>query len=293
MQRSSARLAVLLSRALLEQGHDDEAFDEAAFGLRHAYDLTSAVAGRIVRVQVLTRRGQIAEALDLAREAVALAEPTDALVDKGDALLALARVLRSAGRTPEMIEATGQARAAFEAKGHSVGLTLVAEIIGEHAHPTPPSPSEVSLGPRPPERWVVEYLRRWATGDPDAVAELYSQDWRLVDHRTAGWGELHGIGQARELNRSLMAFSPDVHLAIHEIVAADDRVLALQASWRGIGANGVEGVGVGEVPLGEVIVVESGLITHQEIYEPEARLEMLRRYAELGGLCSGTVHPSG
>ena len=98
----AAQAAALLARAVLQQGRDDEALELTAFAERRGgEDLKTAIAWRGVRAEALAGRGELEAAERLARQAVALAEPTDALADKADALMALASVLRTAGRTEE------------------------------------------------------------------------------------------------------------------------------------------------------------------------------------------------
>jgi tetratricopeptide (TPR) repeat protein len=69
---------------------------------------------------VLARRGELAEAERLAREAVAMGEETDMIDTQADAYADLAEVLSLAGRSEEAIEAFDQALGRYERKGNVV-----------------------------------------------------------------------------------------------------------------------------------------------------------------------------
>jgi hypothetical protein len=79
----------------------------------------------------LARRGDLAEAERLAREAVAWGEPTDALEIKADSHNDLATVLIAAGKRDEAFAALDEARALYEQKGHSVGVGRVERLRAE------------------------------------------------------------------------------------------------------------------------------------------------------------------
>ena len=72
---------------------------------------------RQVRAQVLARRGEHAEAEQLAREAVSLAEETDMLNFHGNALADLAEVYALAGRTEDARDAARAGALALRAEG--------------------------------------------------------------------------------------------------------------------------------------------------------------------------------
>jgi hypothetical protein len=72
----------------------------------------------------------------------------------------------------------------------------------------------------------------------------------------------------------------EVQLEIDEVLACDERVMAMRAAWRG---KASAGGGELELPVGVVSVIESGLLQRIDQYEPEERLAMVARYAELGG----------
>jgi class 3 adenylate cyclase/tetratricopeptide (TPR) repeat protein len=116
-----------LGRMLCVLGRYDEAERLAQLGrdLGEEGDLATEMSWRQAQALVHASRGQRAQALDLAREAVAIAERTDWLDNQGDALCDLAQVLAAAGRTEEAAEALDQALDRYERKKN---LAMVAQV---------------------------------------------------------------------------------------------------------------------------------------------------------------------
>jgi class 3 adenylate cyclase/ketosteroid isomerase-like protein/tetratricopeptide (TPR) repeat protein len=275
---SAARAAALLARVYFEQGGDDEALAATRYAEDHAGgDLKTTVTWCGVRAEILARRGDDAEALRLARHAVAVAEPTDALPDKAESWLVLARVFAAIGRPDEVNPAAKAARALYEAKGHTVGAAWTTELTGA-AVPTRPrlATALASLGDESPGRFVARLIRRWATGSVDAVLELYAETWRLVDHSHFGWGELRGLDQARAALGGVLRSGPDPYLTVTAKLAGDDRVLAFTGILPGAAPHDA-------VAMGFVIVVEAGQLVEQHTYDPDDHERMLADYARLGG----------
>ncbi|HEU5214657.1 MAG TPA: adenylate/guanylate cyclase domain-containing protein [Gaiellaceae bacterium] len=108
-----------LSRALYEQRRDEEAdrFAEICAARAGPDDRISQIQWRAMRAKVLARRGELAEAEGLARDAVELVESTDALEYHADALVGLAEVLQPAGRADEAATVLLQALELYERKG--------------------------------------------------------------------------------------------------------------------------------------------------------------------------------
>jgi class 3 adenylate cyclase/tetratricopeptide (TPR) repeat protein len=125
--------AALLAVALHAQGRDEEAhrFTVVSEEAASSDDLASQVHWREARAQVLARRGEVGEALNLAREAVEVAAETDFLWMHGDALVALAEVLRVAGSLQESMDAAEQALALYEAKGDLVSAGNTRALIAD------------------------------------------------------------------------------------------------------------------------------------------------------------------
>ena len=112
------RYSVLILRGL--------ATDEALALTRRAEeiaapdDLDAQVKWRLARVEVLLATDQLAEAEQLAREAIAEAEPSDTIILLADSLAALGSVMRAARAPAEAIPPINRAIELYEAKGDVV-----------------------------------------------------------------------------------------------------------------------------------------------------------------------------
>jgi tetratricopeptide (TPR) repeat protein len=119
---SFCSLAAFLAEALYVQGKDEEAwhYTEVADRTAGAEDLEAQSDWRSVRAKLLARRGDLAQAEALAREAVEIIERTGENDHKGDAYMDLAEVLRMADRPDEEADALRRALGWYEAKGNLV-----------------------------------------------------------------------------------------------------------------------------------------------------------------------------
>ena len=126
-------VAALLAHSLYRLGRDEEAEQMAAVSSEATAkdDILSQVLWRTARARVLTRRGDAAEAIALAREAVALALESDELAEQGDASTALAEALHAVGETAEARAAAADALRAYERKEHLVGADRARALIAE------------------------------------------------------------------------------------------------------------------------------------------------------------------
>ena len=117
-----SNVAGVLALALCAQGRDREALALTAEAEQAAApeDLSAQVYWRAPRALALARRGQVARADELAREAVALARRTDFLSMQGDALSSSAEVLSIAGRPDEAGAELRKAIRAYDRKGNRV-----------------------------------------------------------------------------------------------------------------------------------------------------------------------------
>lgn len=124
-------LAALLSRAVRDQGRDDEAMvlSLAAEKVTAADDIDSQVLWRSIRAPMLARAGQLDEAEALARGAVAMVEGGQALAAHADALAELAAVLDIADRAAEAVAAMSEALALYERKGDHVSSARAAAWV--------------------------------------------------------------------------------------------------------------------------------------------------------------------
>jgi hypothetical protein len=136
---------------------------------------------------------------------------------------------------------------------------------------------QAALGDRPPERFVREWCRRVATGEPDRMAELYAKEFRRVDHRMLAWEETGHTDQRRHFE-SFFTTGCDLWARIVEVVACDYRVIAL--TWIMHGRHR-DGRGTFEIRVDDVMVIENGLLHCTDMYGPNDRDAMLARFAEL------------
>jgi len=136
----------------------------------------------------------------------------------------------------------------------------------------PPAGFQAELGHRAPERLAVEYKRRFDVHDLDGVRDLHAEGFVMVDHRE------HNSRDAEEEWRPEYGAS-DVRIELEEVLACDERVIAMRATVRGTSPDGQPF----EVPLRLVDVIEDGLFVSADRYDAENRDAMLARYTELGG----------
>jgi class 3 adenylate cyclase/predicted ATPase len=124
-----------LGRSQCALGRHDEAEPLAlrAHELANEQDVWSQAMWRQVLALVLAYRGGHAEAVRLAREAVAILEPTDSLTEQGQALVDLAEVLAAAGRSDEARECFEQALDRYERKKNLVMAERVREKLATTA----------------------------------------------------------------------------------------------------------------------------------------------------------------
>jgi hypothetical protein len=137
-----------------------------------------------------------------------------------------------------------------------------------------------SLADLPPLRYYAEYARRYNEHDLDAFMELYAEGWIMVDHRPRGWEDVLGREACRAMTKAVLAVSPDVRFAIDEVLACNERVVAIRASYDG---HGREGCGAFAFLGGFVTVVEDGHSVSVDQYEYDDEAAMLARYRVLAG----------
>jgi DNA-binding SARP family transcriptional activator len=123
--------AASLADVQLHLGMEGEAAASLRLAEEHAvpYDVSASLTCRSVRARLLAAAGETVEAEELARSAVALADTTDALNDRAAVRLALAFVLRAAGRLPEASAELELAIAELELKGNVVGSGRARELL--------------------------------------------------------------------------------------------------------------------------------------------------------------------
>ena len=111
-----------LAAAIYEQERYGEAeiWTELARDSAGTDDLDAAVSWQPVHAKILARRGALSEAEGLARETVERVQRTDSISRTADSLLALAEVLRIAGRAEAAQEVVQEAARLYESKGNIV-----------------------------------------------------------------------------------------------------------------------------------------------------------------------------
>ncbi|MGB5795687.1 MAG: hypothetical protein WBH51_07820 [Mycolicibacter algericus] len=136
LDADTAETAALLGRACLALDQDAEAAELCSESERLAgHALKASIAWRTLRALLLARRGEHAEARQVAEAAVGLAERTDGLVDHGDACLALATVLNAAGDEVGARAAAERAVDLYERKGAAALAEKARLALGERVPP--------------------------------------------------------------------------------------------------------------------------------------------------------------
>jgi DNA-binding SARP family transcriptional activator len=115
-------VATVLAQALYAQGRYDEAetFARDAAETAGPIEVHSRIIGRATTAKILARRGDVAAAERLARNAVAFAADSDFLTSRGDALSDLAEVLLLAERMDEARAALDEAIRNYAQKGNQI-----------------------------------------------------------------------------------------------------------------------------------------------------------------------------
>jgi class 3 adenylate cyclase/tetratricopeptide (TPR) repeat protein len=256
----AARAAALLGKALLELGRAREA--EALSHESEALagdDLKAAMGWRGVRAEALARRGEHADAIELARAAVEIGAKTDDLLDHADARISLATALRAAGRHAEADAEERRAIELWEAKG----ATLLVDRTRRGAGRGASQPDRASAVRGEPTRETRGRVRgNAATANIDAVtaavtardieaaAGSISDDFRVVHHPT---GLEYGRDDALAAYRDLMATEgARVDAAI--VAALGDSLALCRHS---AAASGWPGTDAGAFELTQIFLVET------------------------------------
>ena len=122
-----ATAATMLADALLDQGKYDETWKRIEAGERGCVpgDVDAEIGLRRTRARLLARRGDLAEAERLVRDAVARAENTDFLDLRARATADLGEILRLAGRSADSAAAVEEAIRLYELKGNVAAATTL------------------------------------------------------------------------------------------------------------------------------------------------------------------------
>jgi len=119
--------AAFLGETLIAQERDDEAERFAGLSAELAVedDIITQAIWRGVQASVLARRGGLAEAERMARQAVSLAERTDFLNHRADALVVLGGVLAQQERPEAAHDARAGALSLYEQKGNLIAAERI------------------------------------------------------------------------------------------------------------------------------------------------------------------------
>ena len=130
-----ADTAIMLARAVREQGRHDEAWKLTRVAEEAAAtdDLAVQITWRTQRALLLAERGALAEAKRLSAEAVRMAARTDWLSDRADALLSQVEVLTAAGESQAARAALLEAAALYEEKGNVIGIQRTKSLLAAKA----------------------------------------------------------------------------------------------------------------------------------------------------------------
>ena len=126
----------IFAECLYRQGRYDEAEAMLAEASEKGGDddVVTQVNVKAGTAKLAARRGQLEDAEALAREGAALAAETEVVDLRGDSLLALAEVLRLAGREEEAAAAIGEALAQWESRGDVVHAEQTRALLAEAAY---------------------------------------------------------------------------------------------------------------------------------------------------------------
>jgi class 3 adenylate cyclase/tetratricopeptide (TPR) repeat protein len=126
-------IAAELAEVLYRQGRYDEAahFLEKCRETTASDDIANLVFLGSVGGKLTARKGQLAKAEELAREAVEISDRTDSSYSRGDSRVDLAEVLVLAGKPDEAAAVLEQAIHIYEGKGHVVGVKRARKQLEE------------------------------------------------------------------------------------------------------------------------------------------------------------------
>jgi class 3 adenylate cyclase/tetratricopeptide (TPR) repeat protein len=225
--------AALLGRAALEQGRVDEAET-----LSHESEtlagqgLKAAIAWRSLRAETLAARGEHEAALDYATAAVSLAASTDLLLDHADSRLAMATVLRAAGRSNEGDAEIARAVELWETKGATALIDRVAATRFAGAPQTGAGQRGSERSHRRVRENAVtraqrEIMAAFAAGDMATLERLTPPDAVWVNHPT---GREYDTTAALAFLRSMLD-AGDSHLSYEPLATLGDRLALFRIEW--------------------------------------------------------------
>ncbi|ORB68822.1 nuclear transport factor 2 family protein [Mycolicibacterium tusciae] len=195
----AGQAAALLARSVLAQGRLEEADRHAAESERLAgRNLKTAIAWRAVRAEIFAEQGRHAEAVTMAREAVAVGAGTDLVLDHAEACLALSRVLTTAGDAKGAKSARGEAEALYAAKEVTARVGRADELAVSRPVADVDAGSRRLAVSNQSSEVMSDYIRALQTHDIDGALRYFSQEFVYEDHRRLGGGPIVGLGAIRQ-----------------------------------------------------------------------------------------------
>ena len=231
---------------------------------------------------MLARRGEHDGAEELARRGAELAAPTDALADHADARMALAAVLRAAGREDEAASEAQRALELYREKENAAGAqraALFSGVVMTEAVAEQRAAESKSI-PLDSQQLIRDFIAAWNARDRDALRALSTDDVRYVNKRSiATWDEAVGFSSWLELSEALWESAPDVHYSPPEFVEGDNVVGIMR--WR---MQGRMETGGGDFALSFLLVgrQRGGRIDYGAFFD-EDDLKAARACADGGG----------
>ncbi len=270
--------AALLARSVLAQGRINEADRYAAESERLAgRNLKTAIAWRAVRAEILAAQGRHAEAVAMARDAVAVAAGTDIVLDHADACLALSRVLAAAGDAKGASDTREDADRLFAAKE-------VAAAVGRAVRPADstalapdsaaadPTVSRLPVTNRASEIVDVS-MRAMQAHEVDAAVAVWSDRFVNDDRRRLSGGPVEGAAALRAASERILDQYPYVQW--RTLAVRGDRLELRSSRWSDDAGNEANYLQLFEV-------ADDGLIEYQGRFDEDdfegAYRELEQRY---------------
>jgi ketosteroid isomerase-like protein len=125
----------------------------------------------------------------------------------------------------------------------------------------------------------ARYIDSFNASDFESLEQVVAPDYVFEDHRTLGYEPARGIEGGVGMLRSARKASADLRIEPDEVLACDERVIALMVLWHGRGVK----AGELEIPMGVVAVVEDDRLKLHELFNPDDRDAIMARYEELAG----------
>jgi ketosteroid isomerase-like protein len=139
-----------------------------------------------------------------------------------------------------------------------------------------------------PERMLARVCRIVNLRDWDALEELYTEDFEVIDHRLIGWEPIRGAAAMGDFFRSWLELVPDVE-ARFTVLSGDDEHAAIRYSGWG---HAAEGGGPMEYATTQTVSLRDGRLWRAELFEADDEKRALARLAELQPVAAPAARPA-